>query len=120
MYPCGSHCQRANQTYACLSLGTPLPLEDGYSPSGRYRYGDLTVDVPRSNPQLVMDRGHLLRLRNTLAGTGTLNWDAGLGMANWDGVTMEGSPARVTRLDLANRGLTGGVERIAGQLDWSD
>ena len=33
------------------TLGTiPLPLDDGHSSDGSYRYGDLTVTVPRSTP----------------------------------------------------------------------
>ena len=116
VHPCGSHCLRANQTYACLALGTPLPLDDGYSASGRYRYGDLTVEAPHFDPQLVADRDHLLRLRDTLVGAGTLNWDPGLGLANWDGVTVEGSPARVTSLVLADRGLTGELSGLLGDL----
>lgn len=33
------------------ALGTiPLPLDDGFSSSGAYRYGDITIAVPPSNP----------------------------------------------------------------------
>ena len=47
----------------------PLPLDDGHSPGGRYRYGDIDVAVPRGNPGLLADRDHLLALRTSWKGT---------------------------------------------------
>ena len=40
-------------------------------------------------------------------GTATLNWDPATDIANWDGVTVEGTPRRVVKLDLANKELAG-------------
>ena len=94
----------------------PLLLDDGYSPGGQYRYGDLTVAVPLGNPGLAADREHLLALRDALAGTAMLNWSADSVTAEWEGVTLAGTPPRVTGLDLSNRGLTGSVWGWLGNL----
>ena len=66
----------------------PLPLDDGHSRSGRYRYGDLTVAVPVGNPGLAADREYLLALRDALAGAATLNWSRGTATGEWEGVTL--------------------------------
>ena len=63
-----------------------------------------------SNPGLVSDCETLLKARDTLVGTGTsLNWSATTPITSWDGVTVEGTPARVTQLLLWNRGLRGTI-----------
>ena len=93
-----------------------LPLDDGHSPSGQHRYGDLTVTTFPGSPELLGDRVQLLRLRDTLAGTGTLNWDHDTPMATWTGVTVGGTPRRVTKLQLANRGLDGELSGLLGNL----
>ena len=63
-----------------------------------------------TNPALVSDCEILLEARDTLVGTGTsLNWSASMPMTSWDGVTVEGTPARVTRLSLWNKGLRGSI-----------
>ncbi len=59
---------------------------------------------------------HLLALRDTLAGTRTLNWSTTRDMASWTGVTVEGTPRRVVKLDLANSGLTGELSGLLGTL----
>ena len=71
--------------HRCTDPWTPLgPAPAGrdraaarrrHTPDGRYRYGDLTVATIPGNPDLLADRVQLLRLRDTLAGTGTLDWD---------------------------------------------
>ena len=43
----------------------------------------------------------------TGAGEATLNWNPATDISMWDGVTVEGSPRRVVKLDLANMGLAG-------------
>ena len=95
----------------------PLALDDGHSSSGRYRYGDLTVAVPRGNPRLLADREHLLALRDVLEGGGTdLDWSPSRAAADWAGVTVAGTPPRVTGLDLSERGLTGEIWGWLGNL----
>ncbi len=51
----------------------------------------------------------LLQARDTLAGSATLNWHADRHIAQWDGITVSGSPLRVTTLDLSDRKLTGTI-----------
>ena len=96
----------------------PLALDDGHSSSGRYRYGDLTVAVPRGNPGLLADREHLLALRDVLEGDGEtdLDWSPSRTAADWEGVTVGGTPARVTGLSLSEHGLTGEIWGWLGDL----
>ena len=58
---------------------------------------------------------------DTLRGTGPLDWSAGNGIENWTGITVEGTPSRVTKLELPvsltghippSLGLLGGLETL--------
>ena len=76
---------------------TPLPLYDGHSADGSYRYSDLTVVIPRGNQALPMDRERLLTLRDVLEGGGAeLDWTVSTPAGEWEGVTVSGTPPRVT------------------------
>ena len=48
---------------------------------------DGAVTDTAGNPELVSDCSALLAARDTLAGSATLNWSAGLALEDWDGVT---------------------------------
>ncbi len=76
----------------------------------------VTVTNAAESRGLVEDCGYLLALRDTLAGAGTLNWSADSAITRWTGVTIEGTPPRVTKLDLANSGLTGELLGWLGDL----
>ncbi len=65
------------------------------------------VANPSSKPGLVADCGVLLALQDELRGTGTLNWTTSAVITSWDGVTVAGTPQRVTGLDLSSESLTG-------------
>ena len=78
--------------------------------------GGIAVPDPGSNPSLVSDCETLLGLRDALAGDATLNWGYGAAMTSWDGVTVGGTPMRVTELDLQNRGLAGSIPAELGDL----
>ena len=78
--------------------------------------GGIAVPDPGSNPSLVGDCETLLGLRDALAGDATLNWGYGAAMTSWDGVTVGGTPMRVTELDLHIRGLTGSIPAELGDL----
>ena len=69
-----------------------------------------------NNPGLAGDCARLLAARDTLAGTGTLNWSANAPVEDWDGVTVGGSPLRVTELVLPDKGLTGEIPAGLGGL----
>ena len=74
------------------------------------------VPSAASNPGLVADCEALLAARDTLAGSGTLNWSGSTAIAAWDGVTLSGSPLRVTSLVLSDSQLTGTIPPELGGL----
>ena len=95
----------------------PYSLDDGISRSGRYRYGDLDVAVPRGNPGLLADREHLLALRDVIEGDGAdLDWSASRATVEWEGVEVGGTPPRVIGLDLSGYGLRGELWGYIGDL----
>ena len=67
---------------------------------------DGAVPDPDNNPGLVADCETLLAARDTLRGTGTLNWSGSTSIANWDAITVGGTPSRVIKLDTSGEGLT--------------
>ena len=74
------------------------------------------VPNPRDNRMLVQDCEVLLALKDTLAGTATLNWSTSTAITSWDGVTTAGTPSRVTQLVLTNKSLTGTIPPELAQL----
>ena len=58
----------------------------------------------------------LLAARDKLAGDSTLNWSEAVPVVSWDGVTIGGSPMRVTRLSLRQRRLSGTIPPELGKL----
>ena len=50
------------------------------------------------------------------AGTASLNWAADTPIKNWDGISVGGTPLRVTDISLAARGLTGTMPPEMGDL----
>lgn len=69
----------------------------------------LAVPNQTDNPGLMQDCIALFAVRDTLRGTATLNWSVDTPIADWDGVTVEGTPGRVSKLHLYSRGLTGSI-----------
>ena len=69
-----------------------------------------------TNLGLLDDCETLLVARDTLAGTATLNWSETTPIAQWDGVSLSGTPQRVTRLNLSNAGLSGTIPPVVGRL----
>ena len=69
-----------------------------------------------ASPGLVRDCFALMEGKDTLRGTGSLNWDFGRAIATWDGITVSGTPARVTRLEAQGRKLTGTIPASLGKL----
>ena len=66
------------------------------------------------NPALMRDCIRLLAMKDTLRGTATLNWGLDTAITNWDGVTLNGTPSRVSRLLLPNKRLTGSIPSSFG------
>ena len=69
----------------------------------------LVVSDQADNSGLMNDCRILLEAKDQLRGTGTLNWDTSTAIASWDGVTVAGTPKRVTKLKLTNKSLTGTI-----------
>ncbi len=104
-----------------LRLGMiPLALDDGFSSTGRYRYGNIELYVPPTddsaladcsngtavanperNTELVRDCAVLLQERDTLSGGAEeLNWSAERPIEEWLGITVSGRPPRVTEISI--------------------
>ena len=77
----------------------------------------LVVPDQASNPGFMLDCMALLEGKDALRGAGTLNWGVDTAMADWDGVTVAGTPQRVTKLELANKSLTGSIPAALAGLD---
>ncbi len=90
---------------------TPTPAREVFDCSA-----GVAVPSPDTNAELVADCESLLGLRDTIRGTGRLNWTAGKAMSEWMGVTVSGTPHRVTGLDLADLGLDGELSGLLGNL----
>ena len=69
-----------------------------------------------TNSGLISDCEALIEGRDTLAGTATLNWSEDTSIAQWEGVGLGGTPQRVTRVELAGKGLDGTISSELGRL----
>ena len=72
--------------------------------------------VAADNTELVSDCETLLSARDPLEGGAKLNWSAGTPIAEWEGVSLGGRPARVIRIALPDRGLSGTIPGELGNL----
>ena len=77
---------------------------------------DGAVPDAANNPGLVSDCAALLAARDTLRGTATLNWASDTDITQWEGVIIDGTPQRVTRLSLESMKLTGEIPAELGNL----
>ena len=71
---------------------------------------------PAANAELAADCALLLAAKATLEGTASLNWSAETAMTGWDGVSLGGTPRRVTGLALGKHGLRGSIPAALGTL----
>ena len=74
----------------------------------------LAVPDQASNPGLMQDCMALLAAKDTLRGTGTLNWSVDVAMADWDGITVR--DGRVTDIILVSKELSGTVPAALADL----
>ena len=74
------------------------------------------VTSARGNMRLVHDCEALFDGKDVLRGTGILNWSTLTAIRSWDGVWTAGSPTRVTKVELDNKGLTGTIPAGLGTL----
>ena len=64
------------------------------------------------NPDLVLDCEALYTAKNTLTRTVTLNWALDTPISDWEGITVSGTPQRVTEVSLADKALRGTIPPI--------
>ena len=77
------------------------------------------VPRPGDNPQLLRDCAALLRAKDSLRGTGALNWSHETQITRWDGVTVDrnqNDSLYVRDLALADRGLNGFIPSALADL----
>ena len=83
----------------------------------------LAVADPHDNPGLVADCTALLTASERWTGDDRWNWSPHLEMDEWDGVTVDASGMRVTRVSLPWQGLEGDIPVVLGrlaELEWLD
>ncbi len=76
----------------------------------------IVVPDPAANPGLVADCEILRAARDTLRGTATLDWSADTAIADWTGITVDGTPQRVTRVRPTRQRLNGTIPAQLGGL----
>ena len=103
--------ERTSGAWSTAVAGIPSRITTNACASGS------AVSNPSGNTGLVSDCNALLAARDALAGSATLNWSASTPIANWDGVTVDGIPLRVTRLDVFESQLTGAIPSELRSLD---
>ena len=69
-----------------------------------------------TNTGLVSDCDTLLDVKDSLAGTATLNWSADTPIARWEGLTFLDTPERVAGLNLSYKGMNGEIPSELGDL----
>ena len=120
LYVAAATVDTANDTLSWTAASQPW--EDGDKLMVRIRRAPpscssgVAVPSPGNNPGLVADCKTLLSLKSTLAGTASLNWSVESAMSTWDGVSLGGTPRRVTRLVLERKDLTGIIPETIGDL----
>ena len=114
------HTQAGNLSHADgAPIGAPAPC-------------GLAVTNQLATPKLMQDCIALLRGLDQLRGTATLNWSAETAIESWEGITLgraaipseggavgqaRGKPNQVTKVELANKGLTGSVPEALEKLE---
>ncbi len=76
----------------------------------------LAVTGEQYNPGLMLDCRALLAAKDALRGTGQLTWGTGTAIGSWEGVTVAGTPARVTKVVLPSKSLTGIIPPVLEDL----
>ncbi len=108
---------RVQARYASGALAHSAPVTLTWpAPATPVCTNGVTVPNPTTNPGLVQDCQALLAVRDALAGPGRLSWDGTRALSAWTGVTVGGTPQRVTGLRLGAQGLAGPVPAALGRL----
>ena len=99
-----------------LLLFLPADVAVGQSAEREICNNGTTVPNPEAYPRLVSDCIALLKAKDTLAGTATLNWSADTALSAWEGVRADWPSDRVYGLDLSGKGLDGSIPPELGDL----
>ena len=67
--------------------------------------------------QLTLDCAALRELQDELSGVAALNWSSDLAIQDWDGVTVAGTPRRVTKIIFVDADLNGNIPAGLQRLD---
>ena len=116
--PSGPRRRRSIRRWALLVASLALTSAFAIVSWGSAQAQDTCGGVMESDkPELFGDCDILLSLKATLAGSDTLNWSEDTPISNWDGgITVGGSPQRVTALVRSSKGLTGAIPSALGDL----
>ena len=90
---------------------TPAQPPPAYTCAGGAGVTDTIADRA-----LVHDCEALLEAEDTLAGSATLDWSVDSAITGWEGVTVAGTPSRVTKLLLSSESLSGTIPSELGRL----
>ena len=101
-------------TYTPTLEPTPTPTPTPSATTQRVDCGSAVTD--KSNTGLVADCETLLGLKDTLRGSAALNWSASLPITQWTGISLGGTPQRVTTFRLQKQSLTGSIPAGIGSL----
>ena len=102
-------CTASSPTSTPTPVATPTPAMQANA------CGDAVTD--KSNTGLIADCEAMLAARDTLRGTVALNWAPDTSIARWNGITLGGSPKRVTKVKLQKKGLSGQIPAEIGSLE---
>ncbi len=103
-----------NPQWRAETLGASVTVGDVPESTSACVTGGAVADD--ANAGLASDCEALLEARDALAGTATLNWSEGTPIAEWEGITLQGTPSRVTWLDLHDGGLDGTIPAELGRI----
>ncbi len=78
--------------------------------------GGTAITDTTADRALVHDCEALLDGKDTLRGTATLDWGVDSAITGWEGVTVAGTPSRVTKLLLSGESLSGTIPADLGRL----
>ncbi len=92
------------------STPTPAAMQPGACDTG-------SAVANKSNTGLVADCNALLTAKDTLRGSAALNWAPNTAITRWNGITLAGTPRRVTKVKLHKKGLSGQIPANLGSLD---
>ena len=101
-----------NPRWRAESLGPSVTVEE----VSEITQACVAAVADETNVGLVSDCEALLEARDILAMNASLNWSGDTPISDWEGVILQGTSQRVTRLDLSDMGLDGSVPAELGRL----